>query len=81
MFETTYYVKVNCLSNEKKSAQKVWSKDLMYEESFRLSRRIPHAFTVPYDLNFFFYNLHSETLRNKTINKMKEIKIKQKLIK
>ena len=35
-YETCLYY---CLLNEKKSAQKIWSKDLMYKGTFRLSSR------------------------------------------
>ena len=31
-----------CLLNDKKSAQKVWFKDLVYKGTFRLSSRTPH---------------------------------------
>ena len=38
-----------CLLNNKKSTQKVWPKDLVYKETFRLSSRTPlHVNTVLY---------------------------------
>ena len=42
---------IHCLLNYKKSAQKVvWSKDLVYKGTFRLSSRTPHAYKVSYEL-------------------------------
>ena len=38
------------LLNDKKCAQKVWYKDLVYKGSFRLSSRTPHAYKVCYKL-------------------------------
>ena len=35
------FIFIYCLLNDKKSAQKVWSKDLVYKGTFRLSRRTP----------------------------------------
>ena len=43
---------------EKKSAQKVWSNDLVYEKTFRLWSRTPHAFTISYEQKNIFYNLN-----------------------
>ena len=48
-----------CLSNDKKSAQKVWSKDLVYKVTFRLSSRTPHAYKISYELlDLIFYHLN-----------------------
>ena len=51
--EPSYY----CLLNDKKSAQKVWFKDLVYKGTFRLSSRTPHAYKISYELIdlFFFF--------------------------
>ena len=35
---------------DKKSAQKVWSNDLVYEKTFRLSSRTLHALKISYEL-------------------------------
>ena len=49
----------------KKSAQKVWSKDLVYKGTFQLSSRTPHAYKVSYELthitflSFKYLNLSS----------------------
>ena len=54
LFQTRYTKNKNTicivLLNEKKSAQKVWSKDLMHEKTFRLSSQTPHAYTVSQEL-------------------------------
>ena len=39
---TEYY----CLLNDKKNAQKVWSKELVYKRTFRLSIRTQEQFNV-----------------------------------
>ena len=38
------------LLSDKKSAQKVWSKDLVYKGTFLLSSRTQHAYKVSYEL-------------------------------
>ena len=45
-----------------------WSKDLVYEKTFRLSSRTPHAFTIYYDV--IKYNF--KNLKFLTFNKVKE---------
>ena len=50
--------------NDKKSAQKVWSKDLVCEKTFRLPIRTPHAFTISYELKEQFSNLNFKKLNN-----------------
>ena len=44
-----------CLLNDKKSTQKVWSKDLVYKGTFRLSSRTPHAYKFSYELTQKFF--------------------------
>ena len=39
---------IYCLLNDKKSAQKVWSKDQVYKGTFQLSSRTPHAYKISY---------------------------------
>ena len=44
-----------CLLNDKKSAQKVLSKDLVYKGAFRLSSRTPHAYKISYELLYLIF--------------------------
>ena len=54
--------------NDKKSAQKVWPKDLVYKGTFRLSSRTPHTYKISYellDLVFFFCQLNDGMKKTK----------------
>ena len=44
-----------CLLNDKKYPQKVWSKDLVYKGTFRLSSRTPEQFNVMPRTNYYYY--------------------------
>ena len=44
----------------------------MYEKNFWASSRTPHALTISYELKIELFNLKFQTLKNKTITKMKE---------
>ena len=37
---------IHCLLNDNKSAQKVWSKDLVHEKTIRLSSRTTHDYKI-----------------------------------
>ena len=51
-------MQIYCLLNDKKSAQKVWSKDLVYKGTFRLSSRTPHAYKISYEvLHIVFFTI------------------------
>ena len=56
----------------KEKRSKVWSKDLVYEKTFRLSNRTPHAFSIYYELiKINFQNLKFLASTKKTNDKKK----------
>ena len=44
-FTNALSLHIYCLLNEKKCAQKVWSKEMLHEKTFRISSRTPHAYS------------------------------------
>ena len=49
---------------DKKRTQKVWSKEFVYEKTFRLSSSTQHAFTISYELK-------NQTFESKLLNLLK----------
>ena len=68
------------IERQKKSAQKCWSKDLVYEKTFRLLSSTTHAFTIYYELikiNFQSLKFLTSTKKSNDKKKRKEEKTKR----
>ena len=71
-----------CLLDGKKTAQSVWSHDLVHEKTFRISVRIPFGYILTSKLNYMIYLKYYSKIVKFTLHfKLNLIILKLKLIK